>query len=410
MTLTLDEPAVVCTDPPYYDNVPYADLSDFFYVWLRRCAQPYHPELFKTMLVPKAEELIAEPARQGSKDAAARFFEQGLRAVFKRILGAEVTGIPLTIFYAFKQSETTSGDDGAQSRSSTGWETMLEGLLGAGATITGTWPVRTEQPGGLREIGRSALASSIVLVCRPRVIEAAITDRRSFLGALKAELPQALRNLQKASVAPVDMAQAAIGPGMAVFSRYAKVVEPNGSTMRVGTALALINQALDAVTADQEEEFDQHTRWAIAWYAEYGHTEGPHGRADDLSRAKNVSVEGLVLAGIIRSGANKVRLLPRSELDSSWDPTTDSRLTIWEVAQHLIRRLLDDGESSAGELLAQVGGLGEAARDLAYRLFQIAEAKKWSADAGPYNALAAAWPELSKIAAAGPAGQGSLKV
>jgi putative DNA methylase len=195
---------------------------------------------------------------------------------------------------------------------------------------------------------------------------------------------------------------------MAVFSRYAKVVEPNGDPMRVRTALALINQVLDEVSAEQEGEFDEDTRWAIAWYAEQGMDEGDYGRADDLSRAKTVSVDGLVRAGLVKSGGGKVRLLDRNELDPNWDPTKDSRLTVWEVTQHLIRRLMNENEASAAELLAKVGGLGDAARDLAYRLFLIAESKKWAKEAGPYNALAASWLEISRLAAAEPAGQGSL--
>ena len=228
-----------------------------------------------------------------------------------------------------------------------------------------------------------------------------------MLRALKERLSHDLRTLQSGGVAPVDLAQAAIGPGMAVFSSYAKVVEPTGESMTVRTALALINQVLDEVTAEQEGEFDEDTRWAISWYAEYGHDDGPYGRADDLARAKNVSVDGLVRAGIVKSGAGKVRLLDREELDPAWDPSSDRRVTVWEVCQHLIRRL-DDGAESAGELLARVGGLGDAARDLAYRLFQVAESKKWAKEAGPYNALAAEWPELTRIASIGPAGQGTL--
>ena len=243
-------------------------------------------------------------------------------------------------------------------------------------------------------IGTNALASSIVLVCRPRHENAGVTDRRGFQQVLRVRLADALRALQSGGIAPVDLAQAAIGPGMAVFSSYAKVVESDGSTMRVRRALQLINQVLDEVSAEQEGEFDEDTRWAIAWYAEHGMDEGPYGRADDLSRAKNVSVDGLVRAGIVKSGRGKVRLLDRSELDTGWDPASDTRLTIWEVTQHLIRRLLDESEASAADLLARVGGLGDAARDLAYRLFQIAESKKWREKAGPYNALAAAWPEL----------------
>jgi putative DNA methylase len=314
----------------------------------------------------------------------------------------------MTIFYAFKQSE--AHEDGAEGVgvASTGWAKMLEGLLRSGLQVTGTWPMRTERAGRTIGVGTNALASSIVLVCRPRAIAAGVTDRRGFIQALKGKLGHALHDLQTGGIAPVDLAQAAIGPGMAVFSSYAKVVEPSGEPMRVRTALALINQVLDEVSAEQEGEFDEDTRWAIAWYAEYGLDDGSYGRADDLSRAKNVSVDGLVRAGIVKSGGGKVRLLEREELDPAWDPTTDSRLTVWEITQHLIRRLLDDGEASAAELLAKVGGLGDAARDLAYRLFLIAESKKWSKEAGPYNALAASWLEISRLAAADPDGQGSL--
>jgi putative DNA methylase len=316
----------------------------------------------------------------------------------------------MTIFYAFKQSEVDGDDDSgvATGTASTGWEKMLEGLLRSGLQITGTWPMRTELGNRMLSSGTNALASSIVLVCRPRPKMAGITDRRGFIQVLTTKLGHALRDLQSGGVAPVDLAQAAIGPGMAVFSKYAKVVEPNGEPMRVRTALALINQVLDEVSAEQEGEFDEDTRWAIAWYGEQGMESGNYGRADDLSRAKNVSVDGLVRAGLVKAGGGKVRLLSRDELDPSWDPTTDSRLTVWEVTQHLIRRLLNDGEASAGELLSRVGGLGEAARDLSYRLFQIAEAKKWAKDAGPYNALAASWLDISRIAAAEPAGQASL--
>jgi putative DNA methylase len=393
------------TDPPYYDNLGYADLSDFFYVWLRRSLRYVYPGLFTTMLTPKSAELIATPYRfNGSKQLAEKHFERGFAQVFERASKEQFAGTPIAVFYAFKQSETDDDDDDGMPRqavASTGWEKMLEGLLGSGLSVTGTWPMRTEMSSRMVGQGTNALASSIVLVCRPRPATAGVTDRRGFQQALRDRLAGALRNLQSGGVAPVDLAQVAIGPGMAVFSSYAKVVEPSGGAMSVRTALGLINQVLDEVAAEQEGEFDEDTRWAIAWYAENGMDDGPFGRADDLSRAKNVSVEGLVRAGIVKSGAGKVRLLDRSELDPSWDPAKDSRLTIWEVTQQLIRRLMDESEASAADLLARVGGLGEPARDLAYRLFLIAESKKWAKEAGPYNALAAAWPELSRRAALG---------
>jgi putative DNA methylase len=402
---------VLSTDPPYYDNIGYADLSDFFYVWLRRSLKGIYPDLLGTMLTPKSEELVATPYRfGGSKEKAEKHFEAGFAAVC-RAASDSLAGTPITIFYAFKQSETEDEPETITSAvASTGWEKMLEGLVRSGLSVTGTWPMRTELSSRMLSSGTNALASSIVLVCRPRHANAGITDRRGFQQLLKSRLARDLRLLQSGGIAPVDLAQAAIGPGMAVFSSYAKVVEPDGNPMSVRRALQMINEVLDQVTAEQEGEFDEDTRWAIAWYAEHGTDDGPYGRADDLSRAKNVSVDGLVRAGIVKSGGGKVRLLDRSELDPNWDPATDSRLTVWEVTQHLIRRLLDDGEAAASDLLARVGGLGEAARDLSYRLFQIAESKRWAKDAGPYNALGAAWPELSRRAAEGQMGQGTLRV
>jgi putative DNA methylase len=398
---------VLSTDPPYYDNVPYSDLADFFYVWIRRTLRPLYPELLGTMLTPKVQELVADHQRFGGRQAAEAHFESGFTRVFAHAALQGAHDTPMTIFYAFKQSES-GDDDGSTVVASTGWEKMLDALLTAGLAVTGTWPMRTELGNRMRNQGSNALASSIVLVCRPRSAAAGVTDRRGFIQDLKGKLGHALHDLQSGAVAPVDLAQAAIGPGMAVFSGYAKVVEPSGDPMRVRTALALINQVLDEVSAEQEGEFDEETRWAIAWYAEQGMDEGPYGRADDLSRAKNVSVDGLARAGLVKSGGGKVRLLDRDELDPNWDPIKDSRLTVWEVTQHLIRRLMNGNEASAAELLAQVGGFGDAARDLAYRLFLIAESKKWAKEARPYNALAASWLEISRLAAAEPDGQGSL--
>ena len=282
-------PWLVSTDPPYYDNVPYADLSDFFYIWLRKSLGGIYPELLSTVLVPKARELIAEPFRHGGKVAAQKFFETGLNEVFRQIHASSSPEYPFTVFYAFKQQETESEDADNETKSavaSTGWETMLAGLIGSGFSVDGTWPMRTEQSGGLREAGRNSLASSIVLVCRARPNDAGVASRRDFLAALKRELPEALRNLQKGNIAPVDLAQAAIGPGMAVFSRYARVLETDGSPMGVRTALSLINQSLDEVLAEQEGEFDADTRWALAWFDQYGFTEGAYGQAETLSHGQ----------------------------------------------------------------------------------------------------------------------------
>jgi putative DNA methylase len=390
-------PEIISTDPPYYDNIGYADLSDFFYVWLRRSLRDVHPDLLGTMLTPKSAELIATPYRfDGDRKAAEVHFESGFNQVFSRIAETHPADYPLSIFYAFKQSE--SDDEG---QASTGWETMLEGLMQAGLAVLGTWPMRTERSARSVGIGTNALASSIVLVCRPRHPEAGVTDRRGFLKQLHDELPNALRHLQEGAIAPVDLAQAAIGPGMAVFSRFAKVVEPDGSAMRVRTALALINQVLDEVLAEQEGEFDPETRFAIAWFEQFGFNPGSAGMADQLARAKNTAVNALDKAGIFTARAGEARLLARDELADDWDPSTDDRIPVWEVTQQLIKRLESSGESGAAELLAQVGGLGDVAKDLAYRLYAICERKKWAKDALAFNSLVTSWLEITRLAHAG---------
>ncbi|MGB9623961.1 MAG: REP-associated tyrosine transposase [Phycisphaerae bacterium] len=316
----IDAPTV-STDPPYYDNIGYADLSDYFYFWLRRSLSRVYPALFATLLTPKRQELVASPYRHGGdKEKAQRFFEDGLAKTFTKLRGAHDRHVPLTMYYAFKQAESEEGDEkeapsGAVT-ASTGWETMLEGIVRSGFAVTGTWPMRTESPGRAVARGTNALASSIVLACRPRSSNAPLATRREFLNALKRELPDALRNLQRGSIAPVDLAQAAIGPGMAVFTRYAKVMETDGSAMTVRTALGLINQVLDGVLAEQEGEFDADTRWALAWFEQFGMEEGPFGVAETLSKAKNTAINGLVEAGIVMARAGKVRLLDRKELGS----------------------------------------------------------------------------------------------
>ncbi|MGI8424431.1 MAG: DUF1156 domain-containing protein, partial [Chloroflexota bacterium] len=396
---------LICTDPPYYDNIGYADLADFFYVWLRRSLAPIYPDLFGTLLTPKAQELVATPHRfGGSQEEARRFFEEGLGKAFAQMRAAQHPGYPLTLFYAFKQAEAgeAENDDGTPAFASTGWETMLEGLVASGLAVTGTWPMRTEGSGRVVARGTNALASSILLVCRPRPADAPLATRREFVSALKRELPDALRKLQHGNIAPVDLAQAAIGPGMAVFSRYSKVLDASGASLSVRAALGLINQALDEVLADQESEYDNATRWAVAWFEQYGATDGPFGMAETLSTAKDTAVSVLEATGIVRARGGKVRLLQRSELPADWDPSSDPRLTVWEVMQHLIRRLDQDGEQGAAELLAKIGGLGEVARDLAYRMYVVSERKRWTQDALACNSLVVAWPEIARIAAAAP--------
>lgn len=389
---------VICTDPPYYDNITYADLSDFFYIWLRRSLGKIYPTLFSTLLAPKAQELIATPYRfGGNMDQARRFFEQGLSKAFTQMHAAENPDYPLSIFYAFKQAEADSSHDRTDTSSSfasTGWETMLEGLLHAHFVVTGTWPIRSERDQGLKT-GTNVLASSIVLVCRPRPADAPLTTRRDFLQALKRELPNALKDLQRGNIAPVDLAQAAIGPGMAVFSRYSKVLESDGTSMRVRTALQLINQTLDEVLAEQEGEYDADTRWVVAWFEQFGLEEGPYGVAETLSKAKNTAVSVLVEAGILQAQSGKVRLLRRNELSSDWNPATVKRLTVWEVTQRLIQALQEQGDTGAATILDHVESYGEVARDLAYRLYTICERKKWADEALAYNSLVVEWFDIS---------------
>jgi putative DNA methylase len=401
MTYVSNSPVLISFDPPYYDNVGYADLSDFFYVWLRRSLGRVYPSIFGTLLTPKSHELIADSSKHSSNEEAREFFEDGMVKVFSGIRKSQHDGYPMTVYYAFKQAESEesgSNPDNASFISSTGWETMLEGLMSSDMMITGTWPMRTERPGRLRETGSNALASSIVLVCRSRPNNSVDTTRREFFSMLKRELPIALRQLQQGSVAPVDLAQAAIGPGMSIFSRYKRVLEADGSPMRVRTALALINQALDEFLAEQEGEYDADTRWALAWYEQYGFNDGPFGVAETLSKAKNTSVGGLGEAGILLARAGKVRLLSRTELKEDWDPSQDKRPTAWEAVQYLIRALDTHGEQGAALLLSRLGGLGEVARDLAYRLYTICERKGWAQDALGYNMLVVAWPRLKEMA------------
>lgn len=345
---------------------------------------------------------MADQFRQGGRDEARTFFEHGMRRVLGRIRSASDLDYPTTIYYAFKQSEDEDeGDDSENStlsHSSTGWETFLHGLADSGWQIDGTWPMRTEMGNRMRGMGSNALASSIVLVCRPRPDNAALATRKEFVAALRRELPNALRNLQRGNIAPVDLAQAAIGPGMAVFTRFAKVIESDGSAMTVRTALGIINQSLDEVLTEQEGEFDGDTRWALAWFEQFGMSEGPFGDAETLSKAKNTAVNGLVEAGIIVAHAGKVRLVRRDELPVDWNPATDKRLTAWEVTQYLIHRLDQQGELGAATLVGQLGGVAEISRDLAYRLYSTCERKKWAQDALAYNSLVVAWPELTKLA------------
>ena len=383
------EKVIISTDPPYYDNIGYADLSDFFYVWLRRNLRQVQSDLFNWMLVPKSEELVATPHRfGGDKKKAKEHFLRGLGKAFHLMRSYAHPSYPMTVYYAFKQSETNKKDGGI---ASTGWETMLEGLLKADFQITGTLPMRTERPTGFK-IKVNALASSIVLVCRPRPNDAGVATRRELISALRRELPDALRHLQEGNIAPVDLAQAAIGPGMAVFSRYRSILEADGNPMRVRTALQIINGELDAYFAEQEGDLDSNTRFCIAWFEQHGMEGATFGEADVLARAKNSSVEGIAESGVLLAPGGKVRLLPRDEYPDNWDPTSDNRLNTWKCTQYLIRALDQGGEAEAARLVNLLGGgPSEDARGLAYRLYTICERKGWAQEAVAYNTLVTSW-------------------
>lgn len=400
--ISLDK--IVSTDPPYYDNVPYADLSDYFYVWLRRSLRQVFPDLFATLAVPKTEELVAFAYRhKDGKAGAEAFFLDGMTKAMHRLVEQAHPSFPVTIYYAFKQSES----DGNSATTSTGWETFLDAVIRADFAITGTWPMRTERGARNRSIDSNALASSIILVCRPRATNAPNATRREFLTALKTELPTALMHLQRGNIAPVDLAQAAIGPGMAVYTRFAKVLDAEGKKLAVREALALINETLDEVLAEQEGDFDADSRWALAWFEQSGFDAGEYGTAETLSKAKNTSVAGMVEAHIIASKGGKVRLLRPDELPEDWNPETDSRLTAWESVHHLVRALEAGGESAAAVLAAQLGNKAETARELCYRLYTLCERKKRAAEALSYNALVQSWPEVTRLARDGAKSQPS---
>lgn len=381
---------LVSTDPPYYDNIGYSDLSDFFYVWLRRTLRTIHPELFSTMLVPKAEELVANPYRQGGSEGAEAFFKAGFEQVFRKVREGGGGGYPVTVYYAFKQQELTQ-----EGTTSTGWATMLEGMIRSGWVITATWPVRSERAGRMISVGTNALASSIVLSLRPREGTARATTRRGFLNNLKRELPKALAEMQQGAIAPVDLAQATIGPGMAIFSRYSGVHEPDGKKMTVRTALTLINDTLGQIMAEEDGELDADSRFCLRWFTQYGWGNGPYGDADTMSRAFNTSVDGLIAAGVVASPRGEVHLLKPTDLDTRWNLVTDDRITLWEVTLQIARSLEQNGLDDTAPLLAAASQRVEAdaIQMLAYRLYEVGQAKDGEV-AGLFNVLGSAWAEL----------------
>jgi putative DNA methylase len=386
----------VSMDPPYYDNVPYADLSDFFYVWLRPSLKAIWPNEFATVLTPKLEELVADHVRFGGKAEAKQHFEHGLKRVFEEVASRATAEVPTTIFYAFQARE--KGVDGT---ASTGWESFLESLISSGLAITATWPIRTENQSRSRAQGANALATSVVLVCRKRLSGAPLSTRSEFIDSLKRELMPNIRIMRDQNIAPVDLAQSAIGPGISVFSRFARVFESDGSPMTVRSALVAINDVLSEILTGEESDLDSISRFAVTWFDQYGFDNGPYGDGEVAARAKNTAMREVVASGIATSSSGKVRLLKYAELDQGWLPASDTLLTTWEVTHHLLRAL-QQSESHAAELVRMLGpGLSDRSRQLAYLLYQMSEKHGRRDHAAAYNMLVTAWPQIQRLAAQG---------
>ena len=386
----LHENVIYCTDPPYYDNIGYSSLSDYFYIWLKYSLGKIYPELFNTILAPKVDELIAEPHRHGSKELASLFFDDGMSKFFKKVYNTMNPNYPITLFYAFKQSETKDGNVW-----STGWETFLNGLINNGFMITGTWPIRTEQTGGLRTVGRNALASSVLVICRKR-IQNTMKTRKEFVSELSSVLESSILHMMKADITPVDLQQSAIGPGMSIFSKYAKILEADGSTMTVRTALQLINAELDRVQENSDIEMDSDTRFCIQWFDTYGFDDKPYGEAETLAQAKDISVDGLVNAGVFSADSGKAKLKYWIDMPADWDPRLDKRLTLWECTHHLVRELIEgDGQLGAARLAKYMGNQkADEAKELAYQLYHICDKRSWAKHAADYNTLVSNWADI----------------
>lgn len=397
-----DQSCLVVTDPPYFAAVGYSDLSDFFYPWLRLALRDLEPEIFRTRRAPKDEELIADPARHaGGEAAASQYFIDGFVETFSSLRRVSREDLPIVVLYAYKEKEETRDGETAS-----GWEAMLQAILDANLQITGTWPIAATGATRLRSQDSNALASYVALVCRERPLDAARSAEREVANEIRSALAEALPNLQAAAILPVDVAQAVLGPGMSVFSRYREVLRSDGSQMRVRDALLLINRLLDDVLEEQDSDLDPETRWATAWFEQHRHTERKSGEADSLARSKVTTVEGLVRSGIVRSSGGVCQLLSREDLPDDYDPRDDRRPTVWEGVQHLIKRL-DKGEAAAAALLSQLGQRADPVRELAYRLYQVCEKRGWSDEAQAYNLLISSWPELARLASDAPlAGRG----
>ncbi len=384
--------AVVATDPPYYDNIAYADLSDFFFVWHRSTLKGVWPDLFRRVLVPKEQELVAVPYRHGGREAAERFFMKGMSQALRHMRRSGNESFPVTIYYAFKQAEVAK-----EGLTSPGWATFLQALCDAGYMVLRTWPARTEMPNRPIAMGTNALASSIVLVCRKRPESVKAITRREFVARLRSELPDALEKIRESGAGPVDIPQAAIGPGMEVFTAASKVLEPDDSAMSVRTAIAIINQVRDEISGEEATGYDRETRFCIEWFEQFGMEEGASGDAISLAQAHDIGLGDLRSAGVVQTSGGRMRLVRRDELPADWGPGTDKRLTGWECAQHLVRILgsPQGGIDAAARLYQAMGGeRGGAARMLAYRLYDICERRGWAEEALVWNTLAQEWPAL----------------
>ena len=398
-TQTISLNKIISTDPPYYDNIGYACLSDYFYYWLRQSLKSEYPDIFSTITVPKEEELIAEPARHESKKAASDFFLHGMTLAMSQLSKLAHPAFPVTIYYAFKQAELENGG-----MVSTGWETFIEAVIQSGFSITGTWPMRTELANRMRGNESNALASSIVLVCRKREANAPKITRKEFIKELNIRLPQDLNLMTGVEfddkidfkVSAVDLAQAAIGPGMAIYSKYSGILEANGSTMSVHDALLLINKVLSAYLDKDDNELDADTKFCKSWFEQNGWNEGKYGEAEVLATAKGTSISGLQEAGVLQSGRGNVRLLRFTEYPDNWDPETDSRLPVWEALHHLVKAHQEGGDAKAGRLFSQIERMSQSINLLATRLYQICEQKGWAEDARYYNELTASWQNIEE--------------
>jgi len=385
----------ISTDPPYYDAVPYADISDFFYPWLRYTIGKIYPDEFATVATPKMEELVADSQRWGGKEGAREHFENGMRDFMSAAVQAQREDIPVTIFYAYKATEVGKEGSGAS-----GWDTFLQSIVDSGMMITATWPVRTENKSRLRALNSNVLATSVVLACRKREKGVGVTTLAEFLTELRRELPLAIKTFVSAGVPAVDLAQASIGPGISIFSRYEKVFSAYGEPMSVRQALGYINEIFSEIRSGEDADFDPFTRFAIDLFETHRHNDVLYGIADGLAQAKNLTTDQIVSSGIARKGGGKFRLLNRDELLSDWNPTEDSRVTVWESTQYLIRAL-ERSEMEAAQLLNQLGGFGVPARQLAYMLYEICNKQNWADDAVKYNMLVTAWPQIQRLAAQG---------